>query len=139
MTNAGNKSIPLSTVLPTLAVIFSLSAPAVAVDDGARAYWKARAGTQAVSFQYLRWDIEATSIQQFDPAHYIYPNSDIQIDVFLATYARHFTLFDRPSSIGVSVVGGNVDAEVRIKPGPEEGFLPPGVVAGSSFSQSSSG
>jgi len=54
------------------------------------------------------------------------------------TYARHMTLFDRPSILSVNVLGGSVDAKFDTAITPPE-FLPPGVVPGVSFSQSASG
>ena len=49
-----NGCFPLLSFLLTSAILFfSLSTPARAQDDGARAYWKAREGTHVVSFQYL--------------------------------------------------------------------------------------
>jgi hypothetical protein len=89
------------------------------------------------AFSYLRWDINAAGSQQFDPAHYIYPNSDIEASVFLAMWGRHFTVFNRPSVFSVALAGGNVDASVDINVAPPE-FLPPDI-SGDSFSQSSSG
>ena len=128
----------LFPVLLSMVIILSSSAPAFATDDGARAYWKGRDGTQLFSFSYLRWDINAAGSLQFDPAHYIYPNSDIEASVFLGMWGRHFTLFDRPSVFSVALAGGNVDAEVDTNVTPPE-FLPPGVIPGDSLSQSSSG
>ena len=64
--------------LATPAIIFSFSAPAVAQDDGARAYWKGRAGTHAVSFQYLPMFMDAEGSKPFAPGQYIYPNSNIE-------------------------------------------------------------
>jgi hypothetical protein len=128
----------LLAFVATLVIILSLSGPLLATDDGARAYWKGRDGTQVVSFQYLRWDIEASGVQQFDPGQYVYPNSDAEASVFLATWSRHMTLFKRPSSLAVNLIGGNVDVNVDISAAPPQ-FLPPGVAPGSSFGQSASG
>jgi hypothetical protein len=122
----------------TLVIILSASGPALGTDDGARAFWKARAGTQLFSFSYLRWDINAAGSQQFDPATFIYPNSDAEASVFLAMWGRHFTLFNRPSTVSVALVGGNVDVDVNTNTAPPE-FLPPNVMPGDSVSQSSSG
>ena len=96
----------------TLVIILSANGPALGTDDGARAFWKGRAGTQFFAFSYLRWDINAAASQQFDPAHYIYPNSDIEASVFLGMWGRHFTLFNRPSVFSVALAGGNIDVEV---------------------------
>ncbi len=122
----------------TLVIMLSSSAPALGTDDGARAYWKGRAGTQVFAFSYLRWDINAAGSLQFDPAHYIYPNSDIEASVFLAMWGRHFTVLNRPSTLSVALIGGNVDVDVDIDAVPPP-FLPPGLAPGSSFRQSSSG
>ena len=43
----------LLALFVTIAIIVSFNGPAFAIDDGARAYWKGREGTNAVSFQYL--------------------------------------------------------------------------------------
>ncbi len=137
MRKANGRIRLLASVL-IAAIIASFGAPALATDDGARAYWKGRAGTQVFAFSYLRWDINAGESMQFDPAHYIYPNSDIEASVFLAMWARHFTLFNRPSVISVALAGGNVDVDFDTDIAPPQ-FLPPGVVPGVSLSQSSSG
>ena len=136
MTKLGNRYTCLLAIYITLTTILLFSGPVFAVDDGARAYWKGRDGTQVVSFQYLRWDIDASGSQQFAPGQYIYPNSDTEASVFVFNWARHMTLFNRPSSIAFGLAGGNVDVEVNTSAAPP-GFLPPGV--GTSFSQSSSG
>jgi hypothetical protein len=136
----GNKYTRLLAVFATVAIILSFSGPALAIDDGARAYWKGRDGTWAMSFQYLRLDIDGSDAQQFDPGQYIYPNSDTEANVFIATLARHFTLplLNRPSSLALTIAGGNVHLDVNTIVVPPE-FLPPGVAPGSSFSQSSNG
>jgi hypothetical protein len=128
----------LSAFLTILTTIFLFSGPALAVDDGARAYWKGRAGTNGVSVQYLRLDVDASDTQQFAPDQYIYPNSDIEANLFIATYARHFTLFNRPSFVAINLAGGNVDVDVETNFVPP-GYLPPGITPGTSFSQSSNG
>jgi len=127
----------LFLVLFSIVIILSSSGPALATDDGARAYWKGREGTQMFVFSYLRWDINAAGSQQFDPAHYIYPNSDIEASVFLAMWGRHFTVFNRPSVFSVALAGGNVDVEVDTTVVPP--VLPGIPTDSSSFSQSASG
>ena len=112
--------------------------PAIAQDDGARTYWKGRNGTNVMSVQYLNMNLQASDELQFDPSHFIYPSADAEADIFLMTYARHMTLFDRPSILSVNVLGGSVDAQFDTAITPPE-FLPPGVVPGASFSQSASG
>ncbi len=112
--------------------------PANAQDDGPRAYWKGRAGTNVVSFQYLNMHLQASDALQFDPSHYIYPSADAEADIFILSWARHLTLFDRPSSLSINLVGGSVDVQFDTLLTPPE-FLPPGVIPGSSFSQSASG
>jgi hypothetical protein len=54
----------------------------------------------------------------------------------IASWARHMTLFDRPSSLAFNIAGGSADLDVSV---PVTGFLPPGATPGSSFSQSTSG
>ena len=113
--------------------VMSLSNPAIAVDDGARTYWKQRDGTDIVSFQYLNLNMQAIDSQQFDPGQYIYPNSDVEASIVIASWAHHMTLFNRASIFAVNVGGGSVGADIDI---PIE-FLPPG--ADTTFSQSASG
>jgi hypothetical protein len=82
--------------------------------------------------------MQASGTQQFDPAHFIYPNADTEANVMIANYARHLTLFNRASSFAVNVAGGSVDLDVDTSLVPP-GFLPPGVTPGDAFSQSASG
>ncbi len=139
MMKSKNKHTRLWAFLATLAIILSFSGgPALAVDDGARAYWKGRDGTNVVSFQYLNLNMQASDTQQFDPSQYIYPNSDAEANVIIANYARHLTLFNRASSFAVNLAGGSVDLDVNTSLVPP-GFLPPGVTPGDSLRQSASG
>jgi hypothetical protein len=55
----------------------------------------------------------------------------------IATWARHMTLFNRPSSLSVNLVGGSVDLDASASL--DSPFVPPGVTPGTAFSQSSSG
>jgi hypothetical protein len=109
-----------------------------AQDDGARTYWKGRAGTTALSVQYLDMNLQASDAVQYDPAHYVYPAADADASVFVVSLARHMTLFDRPSILSANLVGGSVDVQFDSARTPQE-FLPPSVVPGVSFSQSASG
>ncbi len=115
-----------------------IGGPANAQDDGARAYWKGRAGTNVMSFQYLNMHLQASDAVQFDPSHFIYPSADVEADIFIASAARHMTLFNRPSVLSVNLVGGSIDVDFDTNLTPPE-FLPPGVVPGVSLSQSASG
>ena len=127
--------------LALIAFAFAVSliyGPANAQDDGARSYWKGRAGTNVMSFQYLNMNLQASDALQFDPSHYIYPAADAEADIFVLSWARHMTLFNRPSILSANLVGGSVDVEFDTTLTPPE-FLPPGVVPGTSFSQSASG
>jgi len=132
-----NGYVRLLAILATPAIIFSFSAPAVAQDDGARAYWKARAGSHVISFQYLPMFIDAEGSKTFAPGQYIYPNSNIDAHIVMATYAYHFTLpwVKRPSVIAVNVAGGSVSADVDIDI--DSPLLPEG--EDPAFSQSSAG
>ena len=116
----------------------SISGQAIAVDDGARAYWKMRDGSHVVSAQYLSLDLQATGAQSFDPASFIYPNADTEANIILLSYAYHTTLFGRPSSFAVNLVGGSAEASMNTLLAPVP-FLPPGVAPGAAFSQSTSG
>ena len=115
-----------------------ISGPVNAQDDGARTYWKGRAGTNVMSVQYLNMNLQASDTLQFDPAHYIYPAADAEADIFVLSWARHMTLFNRPSILSANLVGGSVDVAFDTTLTPPE-FLPPDVVPGPSFSQSASG
>jgi len=132
-----NRHSGLLAFLVTLAIILLFSGPALAVDDGARAYWKGRAGTQGVSFQYLSLDLQASDSQQFAPGQYIYANADAEAIIFVANYVRHMTLFNRPSSFSLAIAGGSVDINANTKVPPQ--FVPPGITPGVAFSQSASG
>ena len=136
--NNGNGPIRCLAFFAFTVSISLICGLANAQDDGARAYWKGRAGTNVVSFQYLNMHLDASDAMQFDPAHYIYPSADADADIFIANYARHMTLFDRPASLMVNVVGGSVEADFDTNLTPPE-FLPPGVVPGVSVGQSASG
>ena len=57
MRKPGNRYSWLIALFAAVAIIISLSGPALAVDDGARAYWKGKDGTQAVSFQILNLNV----------------------------------------------------------------------------------
>ena len=127
----------LLAFLVNLAIISLFSTSAFAVDDGARAYWKGRDGTQGVSFQYLNLNVQASNSQQFAPGQYIYANSDAEANIFIANYVRHITLFNRPSSLAVTLAGGSVDVDVSASA--VAGFLPPGISVDDSFSESASG
>lgn len=112
--------------------------PAIAQDDGARAYWKGRASSNMVSVQYLNMHLQASDELQFDPGQYIYPSADAEADIFILSYARHMTVFNRPSILSANLIGGSVDVKFDANITPPE-FLPPGGVPGVSFSQSASG
>jgi len=133
-----NKSIGLLAGIAVAVISWSFGSPAVAQDDGARAYWKLRDGSHVVSVQYLFLDANASDTDMFDPSHFIFPNSDAEADIFMASYGHHFTLFGRPSSLGLNLIGGSADINVDTNSMPSQ-FLPPGVAPGASFSQSASG
>lgn len=84
---------------------------ALAQDDGARTSWKAMDKTNIIAFQYLAFDGDSFGSKVFDPVHYVYPESEMQANIFLLTYLRHFTLFDRTAVFGATVLGGNLDVE----------------------------
>ncbi len=123
-------------VLLAMAIALSFSVPARAQDDGARAYWNTRAGTHVVSFQYMPIGISASGSMAFSPGHFIYPNSDVEANIFIGTWAYHMTLLNRPSALAVNIVGGNVGVNVNTSMFPDS--LPP-ITTGAAFSQSSSG
>jgi len=130
-----NGCFPVLAFLVTSVILFfSLSTPARAQDDGARAYWKARAGTHAFSFQYLPMFLDAEGSKAFAPDQYIYPYSNVDAHIVMASYFYHFTLpwVKRPSIIAVNVVGGSVSVDVDTS---TSELLP----SSPSFSQSSAG
>jgi hypothetical protein len=131
-----NRHNNLWGLLITLAIILLFSGQALAVDDGARAYWKGRDGINGFSFQSLRLDLQAADSQQFAPGQYVYANADIEGNIFIGNYVRHLTLFNRPSSLLFAVIGGNIDVDVNAKA--PSLFVPPGL-GGTSFNQSSTG
>jgi hypothetical protein len=133
----GNRHNGLPAFLATLAIILLFSGQALAVDDGARAYWKGRDGTHGVSFQYLRLDLDASDSKQFAPGQYIYANSDVEASIFVANYVRFMTLFNRPSSLSLAIAGGDINVDVNTKASRQ--FVPRGITAGTAFSQSSTG
>jgi len=137
MKNANCPTRFLALVAVVIAIPL-ISGPVIAQDDGARSYWKGRAGTNVMSFQYLNMNLQASDALQFDPSHYIYPAADAEADIFVLSYARHMTLFNRPSILSANLLGGSVDVQFDTTLTPPE-FLPPGVVPGTSFSQSASG
>jgi len=133
-----NKATNFWVGVALAASVLVLGSPAKAVDDGARAYWKGRSGTNVVSVQYLFLDMQSNDSGMLDPSNFIFPNSDAEADLFVASYARHFTLFDRPSSFAVNVLGGSADVDIDTTRVPSQ-FLPPGFITGPSFSQSATG
>jgi len=68
-------------------------------------------GANVVAFQYLPFDGDSSGSQAFDPVHYIYPEAKFQANLFVLTYVRHFTLFDRTAIFGATLLGGNLDVE----------------------------
>ena len=82
-----------------------------AQDDGARTSWKALDKTNIIAFQYLPFNGDSFGSKVFDPVHYVYPESQFQANLFMLTYVRHFTLFDRTAVFGATVLGGNLDVE----------------------------
>jgi len=121
-----------------LVIAFFSGGPALAIDDGARAYWKGRDGTQGVSYQHLRLDADNSNSEQFDPVQHIYPNAGIEANLSILTWAHHLTLFNRASFFSFNLIGGNVDADINVNATPAA-FLPPETDASSSLTQSSSG
>jgi len=122
----------------TILAILSFSRQAIAQDDGARSYWKTRSGTNVMSFQYLPLTIGASGSNAFAPGQYIYPNSTVQANIILGTWARHMTVFKKPSTFAVNVVGGSIDVGFTTINIPPE-FLPPNITPGAALSQASSG
>jgi len=127
-----NRHARLPAIFATTIIILFFSGTALAVDDGARAYWKGRHGTEGFSIQYLNLDLQASDSQQFAPGEYIYPDADIDATLIMANYARHMVLFDHLSALSFGLASGSVDvagkATSSISPTP-----------GSPYSESASG
>jgi hypothetical protein len=135
--NAANRHTRLPAIFATLVIIVLFSGPALATDDGARAYWKGWDGINGFSFQYLRLDLDASDSQQFAPGQYVYPNADVEGGIYIANYVRHLTLFNRPSSFLLTAIGGSIDADIKAGV-PPSSLLPP-EYTGAALSQSSTG
>jgi hypothetical protein len=129
----GNRHTGSVALVVTLAIILFCSGSALATDDGARAYWKGRHGTQGFSFQQMTLDLQASGSEQFAPGQYVYGNADAEATLFIANYARNLVLFDRLSSVLLGVAGGSIDVAAEAG-GITAPFLPT-----SEFSQSASG
>ena len=97
-------------LVATLAITLLYSGSALATDDGARAYWKGREGTQGFSIQYLNLDLQASDSEQFAPGQYVYPGADVEATLMIANYARNLVLFDRLSTVSFGVASGSIDA-----------------------------
>lgn len=113
------------------------SEQAFAQDDGPRSYWNARAGTNIMSFQYLPISIGAADSDAFAPGQYIYPNANINANVFIGSYAHHMTILKRPSAFALNIIGGGVNANFNTNVPPE--MVPPEIGLGATFNQTSSG
>ena len=108
--NEPSRIFALAAVTVAASLIFG---PANAQDDGARTYWKGRAGTNVMSVQYLNMNLQASDALQFDPSHFIYPAADAEANIFVLSWARHMTLFDRPSILSVNLFGWQRRCGVR--------------------------
>jgi hypothetical protein len=130
-----NAYLPLLGFVATLAVTFCFSASALAQEDGARAYWKGREGSHVMSFQYMPMFMNAEGSKAFAPGQYVYPNSDVDAHIVMASYGYHFTLpwLKRPSVIAANVIAGSIGVDAN----PPAEFVPPDTTGG--FSQSSAG
>ena len=135
------KTANTSTWIGSLFIVIFLtllfSEESFAQDDGARSYWNTRAGTNIMSFQYLPISIGASDSDAFAPGQYIYPNSNINANVFIGSWAHHMTLLKRPSAFALNIVGGSVNADFNTNVPPE--MVPPEIGPGATFNQTSSG
>jgi hypothetical protein len=84
---------------------------AAAQDDGARSYWKAMAGTNIVGFQYLPFNAVTLDPDAIDPVHYVYPEADVEGNLFFLNYSRHLTLWGRTATLSGFLMGGTLDVE----------------------------
>jgi hypothetical protein len=132
------KHIRLWVALTMMTIILSLGESVLALDDGARAYWKGREGANGVSYQYLKMNATASGSQQFAPDQFIYPNAEVDASIAIATWGHHFTLLDRASVFSLNLAGGNVDVNMNVNDAPA-GFIPAALTTGAAFSQSAAG
>ncbi len=126
-----------SWIVFIIITILTFNSKTFAQDDGARAYWNAREGTNVFSFQYLPMNMGAADSKVFAPGQYIYANADIKANVSIGTWAHHFAFLKRPSAFAVNLIGGSIDADFNANL--DSDLLPPGISPGDTFSQSSSG
>lgn len=108
------KSVFISVCL----IFMTFGQTALALDDGARAYWKTMENTNVVGFQYLQLNADTTS-QMFDPGFGIYPDSETDFDFYLLTYARHIGLFGKSAVIMGGIYGGDINSEIGVPFDPE--------------------
>jgi len=105
--------IEIQKLFTTIIIIFLFSCTLFAQDDGARAYWNGRAGTNVISVQYMPAHLGASNSMAFAPGQYIYPNAETDVNIFLATWAHQLIIFNRPSAIAVNLIGGSVGVNVN--------------------------
>lgn len=132
----GNKFIRLWSIL-TIFSFLLFAGQTFAQDDGARSYWNAREKTNVFSFQYMPINMGVSGSKAFAPGQYIYPNAEVSVNIAMATWAHHMTFLKRPSSFALNIAGGNVGANFNANVSSD--ILPPGIVPGTTFMQSSSG
>jgi hypothetical protein len=115
MTIPKSKSISIMRLMAVCCIAAALCGTLQAQDDGARAYWKTMEDTNLLSFQYLRFNADATG-EMFDPSHGIYPNSETDLDLFILNYGRQIDLFGRSAMVTASIYGGDINTESGLDP-----------------------
>ena len=113
---SSSKSNSIILLLAVCCIAMAFCGTAQAQDDGARAYWKTMEGTNFLSFQYLRFNADASDAEMYDQAHGIYPNSETDMDLFMLMYGRQINLFGRSSMITAAIYGGDMNSEIGLDP-----------------------
>ena len=107
-----SQSVATMIAVTVLCIVIVFYGTVQAADDGARAYWKTLEGTNILGFQYLKYNVDSTGSQQFDPSIGLYPDSETDLDLFMLSYARQIGLFGRSAMITAAIYGGDITAEV---------------------------
>jgi hypothetical protein len=112
MMNPKSKPSSILLLVAVLSSAIAFCGTAQALDDGARAYWKAMKDTNFLSFQYLHFNVDTKS-QMFDPSHGIYPDAETDMDLFVLSYGRQIALFGRSALVMGGIYGGDITSEFR--------------------------
>lgn len=112
MRNNKNPMKPASwlwAVFATLLVMGAFVPPPAQAQLPARFYWKTLSFANAVPLVYESF---SGNTNPFDPAHNVMPDSNLDVTMALAGYARTFSLYDRAAMGSVIVPMGHISGEV---------------------------